>query len=272
MGNNVEIYQLILETFNREGDRRRDAVLHRRRRGLRPRPARGPYRGPEAARRVAELLMSGFEDVEVKDFRLLSAGDRVVALLHTRAKGERVDLEVETARRAHHHLPRRQDRLLAALPRPGRGAHRRRPRSRARERQGPLRLGFTGVGSASSRCERRGWPRLMVVLAAGLAAAALASAGERDRIATRPARGLAPDAVSLPRGPSGGRRSFAAAAWRRLLRRHRPLDRADGAMTSDQHVQLRQRQQGAAACRRAAAARSRATAARRRDPGAARSR
>jgi ketosteroid isomerase-like protein len=55
----------------------------------------GSYRGPEAVRRAAEMMMSGFEDVEIRDFRLLSAGDRVVALLHTRGKGERVDLEVE---------------------------------------------------------------------------------------------------------------------------------------------------------------------------------
>jgi ketosteroid isomerase-like protein len=39
--------------------------------------------------------MSGFEDVEIRDFRLLPAGDRVVALLHTRARGERDDLTIE---------------------------------------------------------------------------------------------------------------------------------------------------------------------------------
>ncbi len=43
--------------------------------------------------------MSGFEDVEVRDFRLLPAGDRVVALLSTRAEGEngRLELEVRDA-------------------------------------------------------------------------------------------------------------------------------------------------------------------------------
>ncbi len=95
MGNNVETYQHILETFNREGV---DGVMPFFTDDVEvydPDLPEGPYRGPEAARRVAELLMSGFEDVEVKDFRLLSAGDRVVALLHTRAKGERVDLDVE---------------------------------------------------------------------------------------------------------------------------------------------------------------------------------
>ena len=93
---NVELYQRILETFNREGvvgvmpyfaD---DVEVYD------PDMPGGPHRGPEAVKRVAEQMMSGFEDVEILDFRLLSAGDRVVALLHTRGKGERVDLEVET--------------------------------------------------------------------------------------------------------------------------------------------------------------------------------
>ncbi len=96
MESNVEIYQRILETFNREGV---EGVMPYFREDVEvydpdlPEPA---YRGPEAARHVAELLTSGFENVEVRDFRLLPAGDRVVALLHTRAKGERDDLTVET--------------------------------------------------------------------------------------------------------------------------------------------------------------------------------
>jgi ketosteroid isomerase-like protein len=96
METNLEIYQRILETFNREGV---DGVMPYFTDDVEvydPDLPEGPYRGPEAARHVAELLMSGFEDVEIKDFRLLPAGDRVVALLHTRAKGERDDLEVET--------------------------------------------------------------------------------------------------------------------------------------------------------------------------------
>jgi ketosteroid isomerase-like protein len=96
MASNLETYQRILETFNREGV---DGVMPFFRDDVEvydPDLPEGPYRGPEAAKHVAELLMSGFEDVEVKDFRLLPAGDRVVALLHTRAKGESVDLEVET--------------------------------------------------------------------------------------------------------------------------------------------------------------------------------
>jgi ketosteroid isomerase-like protein len=96
METNLEIYQRVLETFNREGV---DGVLHFFTDDVEvydPDLPPGAYRGPEGARRVVELLSSGFEDVEVKDFRLVPAGDRVVALLHTRAMGERDDLEVET--------------------------------------------------------------------------------------------------------------------------------------------------------------------------------
>jgi ketosteroid isomerase-like protein len=96
METNVEIYQRILETFNREGVEgvmpffAGDVELYD------PDLPPGRYRGPDAVRRVAEQLMSGFEDVEIQDFRLLPAGDRVVALLHTRGTGERDDLVVET--------------------------------------------------------------------------------------------------------------------------------------------------------------------------------
>jgi len=96
MATNLETYQRILETFNREGV---DGVMPFFTDDVEvydPDLPEGPYRGPEAAKHVAELLMSGFEDVEIQDFRLLPAGDRVVALLHTRAKGERDELEVET--------------------------------------------------------------------------------------------------------------------------------------------------------------------------------
>jgi ketosteroid isomerase-like protein len=96
MESNLETYQRILETFNREGI---DGVMPFFTDDVEvydPDLPEGLYRGPEAARRVAEMLMSGFEDVEIRDFRLLPAGDRVVALLHTRAKGDRDDIEVET--------------------------------------------------------------------------------------------------------------------------------------------------------------------------------
>jgi ketosteroid isomerase-like protein len=95
MATNLETYQRILETFNREGI---DGVMPFFTEDVEvydPDLPEGTYRGPQAARRVAEQLMSGFEDVEIRDFRLLPAGDRVVALLHTRARGERDDLTIE---------------------------------------------------------------------------------------------------------------------------------------------------------------------------------
>jgi ketosteroid isomerase-like protein len=100
MATNVEIFQRVIEAFNRDGvdgvlpyywD---DAEVYD------PDLPPGSYRGRDAVGRVIEMLISGFDDVEIRDFRLLPAGDRVVALLHTHRKGERDDLEVEM-REAH---------------------------------------------------------------------------------------------------------------------------------------------------------------------------
>ena len=91
---NVEIFQRLLETFNREGVEgvlpfyTEDAEV------FDPDLPPGTYRGTEAVRSVIVQLMSGFEDVVIQDFKLLPAGDRVVALLRTRWKGGRSDLEV----------------------------------------------------------------------------------------------------------------------------------------------------------------------------------
>jgi ketosteroid isomerase-like protein len=96
MKTNLEIYQDILETFNRDGV---DGVMPYFAEDVEvydPDLPPGSYRGPEAVAGVAKQLMSGFEDVEIQNFRLLPAGDRVVALLHTRGTGERDDLVVET--------------------------------------------------------------------------------------------------------------------------------------------------------------------------------
>ncbi len=96
MSSNVETYQRILETFNREGV---DGVMPFFADDVEvydpdlPEGSVSRSRGGQARRGAADR--AGSRDVEIKDFRLLSAGDRVVALLHTRAKGEQVDLEVE---------------------------------------------------------------------------------------------------------------------------------------------------------------------------------
>jgi ketosteroid isomerase-like protein len=92
---NVEIFEQLLEAFNRDGVEgvlpyyTDDAEVYD------PDLPPGTYRGREAISRVIEQLMSGFRRVEIRDFRLLPAGDRVVALLHTHGKGERDGLEVE---------------------------------------------------------------------------------------------------------------------------------------------------------------------------------
>jgi ketosteroid isomerase-like protein len=96
METNVEIFQRVIEAFNRDGV---DGVLPYYTEDAEvydPDLPAGTYRGRDAVGRVIEMLMSGFEDVEIRDFRLLPAGGRVVALIHTHRKGERDDLEVET--------------------------------------------------------------------------------------------------------------------------------------------------------------------------------
>jgi ketosteroid isomerase-like protein len=95
MASNVEIFQRLLEAFNRDGVEgvlpyyTDDAEVYD------PDLPPGRYRGRQAISRVIEQLMSGFRQVEIRDFELLPAGDRVVALLHTHGMGERDDLEVE---------------------------------------------------------------------------------------------------------------------------------------------------------------------------------
>ena len=96
MPTNVEIFQRVIEAFNRDGA---DGVLPYYTHDAEvydPDLPPGTYRGREAVSRVIEMLISGFDDVEIVDFRLLPAGDRVVALLHTRRRSERGDLEVDT--------------------------------------------------------------------------------------------------------------------------------------------------------------------------------
>jgi ketosteroid isomerase-like protein len=96
MNTNVEIFEHVIEAFNRDGA---DGVLPYYTEDAEvfdPDLPPGTYRGREAVSRVIEMLISGFDDVEIRDFRLLPAGDRVVALLHTRRRSERGNLDVET--------------------------------------------------------------------------------------------------------------------------------------------------------------------------------
>ncbi|HMA27018.1 MAG TPA: nuclear transport factor 2 family protein [Solirubrobacterales bacterium] len=92
---NVEICRRMLQAFNREGIEGVMPYFADDVEVYDPDLPAGRYRGLDAARRVIEQLLSGFVDVEVRDFELLPAGDRVVALIHTRARGDRDDLQVE---------------------------------------------------------------------------------------------------------------------------------------------------------------------------------
>ena len=164
MTTNVEIFQRVIEAFNRDGV---DGVLPYYTEDAEvydPDLPPGTYRGREAVGRVIEMLISGFDDVEIRDFRLLPAGDRVVGLIHTRSMGERGDLEVETRDAHTDHVPRRQDQLLADLPGSGRSPPGRRPRPRAGEQRHAVtllvhsyasRVGSTSVSRRARVAARR---------------------------------------------------------------------------------------------------------------------
>jgi ketosteroid isomerase-like protein len=93
---NVEIFRLVLEAFNDEGI---DGVLPYFAEDAEvydpdlPRDRR--YRGKEAVRGALELMLTGAERTEVREWELLPAGDRVVALLRTYSRGDGGSPEVE---------------------------------------------------------------------------------------------------------------------------------------------------------------------------------
>jgi len=110
MESNTEIYERVLEAFNREG---MDGVLPYFSDEVEvfdPDLPPGDYRGREGVRIVTDHLSSGMKDMEVKDFRFFPAGDRVVALIHTQAKGE--DDEIEFELRDAHTLTFRDGKIV----------------------------------------------------------------------------------------------------------------------------------------------------------------
>src|SRR5436190_14358928 len=99
---NVEIFRHVLNAFNQDGiggvlpyfaD---DAEVYDPdlpgEPGL---PGNGTYKGKDAVRDVLELMLTGAEQTEVREYELLPAGDRVVALTRTYARGNGGNPEVE---------------------------------------------------------------------------------------------------------------------------------------------------------------------------------
>jgi ketosteroid isomerase-like protein len=93
---NVEICRRVLEAFNDEGIE-----------GVLPYydddcevydpdlPSDRTYRGKEGLRSFLDLVLTGSEQTEIRDYELLPAGDRVVALIRTYFRGDGGGPEVE---------------------------------------------------------------------------------------------------------------------------------------------------------------------------------
>lgn len=97
---NVEIYRRIIEGWNTEGI---EGVLPYYDDDIElydpDLPEDGSYRGREAVRDALEKLSTGFT-MEIRDWELIPAGDRVVGLLHTRGRDPRedgIDVEIREA-------------------------------------------------------------------------------------------------------------------------------------------------------------------------------
>ena len=58
-------------------------------------PGNHSFRGKDGLRRVLDLMLTGTEQTEIRDFELLPAGDRVVALNRTYFRGEGGGPEME---------------------------------------------------------------------------------------------------------------------------------------------------------------------------------
>ncbi|HEY6771929.1 MAG TPA: nuclear transport factor 2 family protein [Solirubrobacterales bacterium] len=96
MSSNVDIARRLMQAFNDEGIE-----------GVLPYydddcevydpdlPTDRNYRGKEALRSLLDMMLTGAEQTEIRDFELLPAGDRVVALIRTYFRGDGGGPEVE---------------------------------------------------------------------------------------------------------------------------------------------------------------------------------
>lgn len=93
---NLEIARRVMEAFNEEGI---EGVLPYYAEDCEvydpDLPSDRPYRGKEALRSFLNLMLTGSEETEIRDYALLPAGDRVVALIRTYFRGSGGGPEVE---------------------------------------------------------------------------------------------------------------------------------------------------------------------------------
>ena len=93
---NLEIASRLMEAFNDEGI---EGVLPYYAEDCEvydpDLPSEQPLRGKEALRSFLNLMLTGSEETEIRDFALLPAGDRVVALIRTYFRGSGGGPEVE---------------------------------------------------------------------------------------------------------------------------------------------------------------------------------
>jgi limonene-1,2-epoxide hydrolase len=100
MKSNLETYERLIGAFNEEGP---DGVLEFFAEDVEiydpDLPGDGTVRGRENVHRILELMLSGTEETEVREFEVIPAGDRIVALTHTylRGRGGAPEVEVRDA-------------------------------------------------------------------------------------------------------------------------------------------------------------------------------
>ncbi|MFL5907980.1 MAG: nuclear transport factor 2 family protein [Solirubrobacterales bacterium] len=95
MRTNLEIYERLLKDFNRDGLNGVMPYFSDDIEVFDPDLPERTYRGREAVVRLIQQLLDGAERTTVRDYELLPAGDRVVALTHVYARGEGGAPEVE---------------------------------------------------------------------------------------------------------------------------------------------------------------------------------
>jgi len=92
---NVQIYERILDAFNREGVGGSMRYFDDDAEVYDPDVPGGPYRGRDAVAGFLSQLIEGADRVEVKAARLLPAGDRVVGLLRSHWRRGEADPQME---------------------------------------------------------------------------------------------------------------------------------------------------------------------------------